>query len=236
MGAFGTGILENDTTVNHLIYIDTLRTMKLGNNKIQQIMLHNYLKEEDRVLEYDIDRYTEFWTAIAFAEWFYDKPSEEVIKKIEKIIKSNNSFDSWGESNERMSSIKEFYQTLQTSRINIEKRNWKIWFWENSFEITKNEFSDVLKREYELLTRLGIKNRIEILQKKYEGLTEDFEEPIFWATIAVMIDERNEMADVIKEKLEDIRNNSNSMNVIKVAYNEHHRTVIMDSIINIELP
>ena len=233
MGAWGVGILENDSTVDYLITINTLWKLKIDKEQIQQILQKKYLQEGDQMLEYNIDTYTEFWTAIAFAEWFYDRPSKVVIDKIERIITSNQRFYDWAEPDEpdeRMESINNFFQALKTPRLNNEKRIWKIWFWENRTDIIDNEYSETLSNEYRLLKRLGVKNIIEILLSKYHPLTEDFEEAIFWSTIAMCEKEIGTISKKVAQEIDRIEKNPNSMNVIKVAYNSQHRDEIMSSI------
>lgn len=233
MGAWGAGILENDSTVDYLITINALWNLKVDKEQIQHVLQKKYLQEGDKMLEYNIDFYTEFWTAIAFAEWFYDRPRKIVVDKIERIIRSNQRFYNWAEpdeSDERMESINNFFQNLKTPRLNNEKRIWKIWFWENRTDMIDNEYSENLSDEYRLLKKLGVKNIVEILLSKYQPLTEDFEEAIFWSTIGMCEKDIGEISKEVTQEINRIEKNPNSLNVISVAYNRHHRDEIMNSI------
>lgn len=230
MGAWGAGILENDSTVDYLIYINALWNLKFEKNKIQGILQKKFLQDGDNALNYDIDRYTEVWTAIGFAEWLYDKPSKEVIRKIEKIINSNQEFDTWVEPKERMQCIEKFLEVLQTPRPQNEKRLWKIWFWENSTNITDNSYAESLIHQFDTLSRMGIKNRIEILLDNYLPLTRDLEEPIFWGTIGKCEIEIDEIKLLTQEKIAELYDDTATMHVITVAYNENHRNRIVESL------
>lgn len=236
MGAIGEGILENDTTVDYLINLQVLFEAK---EEKDQIRKHFVKMENERLIssyEHDIDFYTEFWTAISYAQWMYsDGVEKEVLSKIERIVNEKPFFYCWGEPDQpqlRLESVKKFYNELENPRQLVKNKFCKFWFFESSRTITNNFISDQIEMKYEGLKYSNYRpeKRTEILLKLLKPLENDYEEIIFWSTIAERELNYGEVQNRTRDKLSEIYEGKDSLRVFRVAYSELSEKEMYDSV------
>ena len=70
MGTWGTGIFQNDTTVDIWKEFQTLYDQDLSLNEIRVRIEKNYNPQND------IESYSEIWTGIAYGQWMYGAVEE----------------------------------------------------------------------------------------------------------------------------------------------------------------
>ena len=236
MGAFGTAILENDTSVDYFMNYHILLGLRLEKSYIRELLIKNnqYLNDDDEFFEHCIDDYTEFWTAIAFAEWFYSSVSDEVMSKVERIVNTKPESGCWDEPEERLKDVIAFFNEIKLPRQSFEKELHKVWKWENTSNIIDSNYSYRIRWDYECLTRCKAKNAMEILLEKYAPLTQDFEDAIFWATIGCVEVDSHQIQETTISNLERILKNDQAFRVFKVAYGNKKVEMLKKSVVEIK--
>jgi len=76
MGAWGPGILHNDTTADIWVEYKELYNKGLSNKEIRIKLEKEYLPQNDE--EY----YSEIWTGIAYGQWMCGDLEEYTLKKV----------------------------------------------------------------------------------------------------------------------------------------------------------
>jgi hypothetical protein len=119
MGAWGTGILHNDTTVD--IWTEFKEMYSNGNSikEIRQKLEKEYKPEKDK--EY----YSEIWTGIAYGQWMCGELEEYTLEKV-KAATNEKWLPLWAEDKKslqkRIKALSEFITKIQTPRPTPLKR------------------------------------------------------------------------------------------------------------------
>lgn len=119
MGAWGTGILQNDTTAD--IWAEFKQLYHLGNNvgQICKIL-------EDEYSPIEQDEFADFWTGIAYGQWMCGELNKSVIHKLRRCIDEGIGLELWREDekdfSKRMKVISEFIEKIKTPRDKVLKR------------------------------------------------------------------------------------------------------------------
>jgi len=119
MGAWGTGILQNDTTCDIWVEVKELYNKGLSLKAIR-IQLEKAYKPNT-----DFEYYSEIWTGIAYGQWMCGELEEYTIKKI-KASTQEKWLTLWAEDKkdlqERINVLQKFIDKIQIPRPNPLKR------------------------------------------------------------------------------------------------------------------
>ena len=119
MGAWGTGILHNDTTADIWVEFKELYDKGLSLKEIR-LKLEKEYKPQD-----DIEYYAEIWTGIAYGQWMCGDIEEYTYKKV-KASTQLKWLTLWADDNKllqkRIKVLSEFIDKIQTPRPNPLKR------------------------------------------------------------------------------------------------------------------
>ena len=97
MGAWGTGVLSDDTA--HDVYDSYLDLFNRGNTA--EAIRANVLKEYSEILD-DEDEGPLAWLGIAKAQWDCGQLEPEVMKQVEKHVREGLGLSRWAEQGERV--------------------------------------------------------------------------------------------------------------------------------------
>lgn len=119
MGAWGTGILHNDTTVDIWTEFKELYNSGLSVKKIRQQLETEYQPEKDE------ENYSEIWTGIAYGQWMCGELEEYTLEKV-KAATDEKWLSLWAEDKKllqkRTKALSEFITKIQTPRPTPLKR------------------------------------------------------------------------------------------------------------------
>src|SRR5690554_1059554 len=92
MGAWGTGILQNDTTAD--VWAEYKQLYHLGNSpiSIREKLEKDYQPEDDE------DEYADFWTGIAHGQWMCGDLETLTLSKLNACISSGKGLELWKEN------------------------------------------------------------------------------------------------------------------------------------------
>ena len=95
--------------------------------------------------------------------------------------------------------------------------------------IATNIFSEELDQKYRILTHLNLDNNTisKLLLDSFKPLSKDFEKAIFWITILQCEIEYNKVRKETISKIEEIKLYKNSFRVLKVAYGDYYKDVML---------
>ncbi|WP_178987640.1 hypothetical protein [Winogradskyella schleiferi] len=120
MGAWGTGILQNDTTADIWAEYKHLYNLGHSSTKIRKQLEEQYHPENDD------DVFADFWTGIAHSQWMCGALEPETILKVKACIKTGKGLDLWKETKKdykkRVDALTIFVQKIQTPRKTPLKR------------------------------------------------------------------------------------------------------------------
>jgi hypothetical protein len=119
MGAWGFGILHNDTARD--VY-DAF--FKCFNAEAAPSTILTRLKRENRDLLGDPDDEPLFWMAVARAQWECGCLAPAVLKKVENIVRTGSGLDLWDEAGEMPLARRK--RALETFLKQLQKRNDKV--------------------------------------------------------------------------------------------------------------
>lgn len=118
MGAWGNGVMDNDTSSN--IYEDFMELFNEGQDP--NIVSEKLLHENQELIE-NPDDCNNFWFALAFAQWETKSLNSVVFDKVKDIIESENDLTVWRELDADEADIKKrkivlqkFLEKLQSER------------------------------------------------------------------------------------------------------------------------
>lgn len=115
MGAWGTGILQNDTTADIWAEFKELYNNGLSPKEIRIKLEKEYTPEKDE--EY----YGEIWTGIAYGQWMCGELENYTLKKVKDSTKSK-WLTLWEGDKKRVKALLEFFEKIKTPRPNPLKR------------------------------------------------------------------------------------------------------------------
>ena len=107
MGAWGTGILQNDVSAD--VYADFMERFEAG---VEPAAIRAELEESYADGLEDMDDMPSIWLAIAKAQWECGHLQPDVLAKVSEIITSEESLGLWEEGGEAL--LKERKQVLTT--------------------------------------------------------------------------------------------------------------------------
>lgn len=119
MGAWGTGILQNDTTADIWVEFKELYNKGLSLNQIRVKLEEQYKPQSDK--EY----YGEIWTGIAYGQWMYGDVEDYTFKKLTDATKLKWLIlwvDDKKLLEKRINAISDFILKIQTPRPSPLKR------------------------------------------------------------------------------------------------------------------
>jgi len=119
MGAWGAGILHNDTTADIWAEFKELYNSGMSVKEIRQQFEKEYQPEEDK------ENYSEIWTGIAYGQWMCGELDDYTLKKVENA--TDEKWQSlWAEDKKllqkRIKALSEFIIKIQTPRPSPLKR------------------------------------------------------------------------------------------------------------------
>jgi|SRR5690554_765146 len=125
MGAWGTGINQNDTFEDLLIEF-----MDLYNDNIELSDIPKIINEKNNNIINDNDECASFWFAMAMGQWKCGNLSPEVLNKVQEIYETNKGLDLWtiengaekGDFEKHKKAILKFIQKISTPNGNPIKR------------------------------------------------------------------------------------------------------------------
>ncbi len=119
MGAWGTGILQNDTTADIWVEFKELYNKGLSPKEIRVKLEKEYKPQGD------IEYYAEIWTGIAYGQWMCGEIEDYTFKKLKDAI-NLKWLTLWADDKKllekRIKAISDFNVKIQTSRPNPLKR------------------------------------------------------------------------------------------------------------------
>jgi DNA-binding transcriptional MerR regulator len=119
MGAWGTGILHNDTTADIWVEFKELYNSGLSVKEIRQQLEKEYQPEKDE------ENYSEIWTGIAYGQWMCGALEDYTFEKV-KNATDEKWQTLWAEDKKllqkRIKAISEFIIKIQTPRPTSLKR------------------------------------------------------------------------------------------------------------------
>ena len=119
MGAWGTGILHNDTTVDIWTEFKELYNSGLSAKEIRQQLEKEYQPEKDE------ENYSEIWTGIAYGQWMCGELEEYTLGKV-KAATDKKWLTLWAEDKKllqkRIKALSDFITKIQTLRPTSLKR------------------------------------------------------------------------------------------------------------------
>ena len=119
MGAWGTGILQNDTTADIWAEFKELYNKGFSSKEIRLKLEKQYKPQSDT--EY----YGEIWTGIAYGQWMCGDVEDYTFKKLNGAIKLKR-LSLWADNNKllkkRLKAISDFIEKIKTPKPNPLKR------------------------------------------------------------------------------------------------------------------
>lgn len=120
MGAWGTGILQNDTTAD--VWAEFKQLYHLGNS-VSEICK----KLEDEYMPiHEQEEYADFWTGIAHGEWMCGELKDSTISKLKECVNEGKGLELWKENEKdfvkRKKAISEFIEKIKTPKDKPLKR------------------------------------------------------------------------------------------------------------------
>lgn len=94
MGAWGTGINQNDTYQDLIIEF-----MDLYNDNVELKDIPKLINEKNDNIANDMDEYSSYWFAMAMGQWKCGGLQPEVLEKVQEIYNTNKGLDLWNEEN-----------------------------------------------------------------------------------------------------------------------------------------
>lgn len=94
MGAWGTGINQNDTFQDLIIEF-----MDLYNANVELKDIPKLVNEKHDNIANDMDEYSSYWFAMAMGQWKCGGLQTEVLEKVQEIYNTNKGLDLWNEEN-----------------------------------------------------------------------------------------------------------------------------------------
>lgn len=120
MGAWGTGILQNDTTAD--VWAEFKQHYNLGSNCIE---VRKQLEKEYEI-DSSSDIYADFWTGIAHGQWSYGELETYVLDKVKAILDKEYGLELWKDDEKqfksRFTSIQNFYDKILIPKEKPNKR------------------------------------------------------------------------------------------------------------------
>lgn len=120
MGAWGTGILQNDTTADIWVEFKTLYHLGKDVKEIRQYLEKEYSPNNDG------DIFADVWTGIAHGQWMCGGIEKYSLDKINEILENDKGLDLWKENErhlkERKKVISTFFEKIKTPREKTLKR------------------------------------------------------------------------------------------------------------------
>lgn len=120
MGAWGTGILQNDTTAD--VWAEFKQQYNLGSNCIE---VRKQLEKEYEI-DSSSDIYADFWTGIAYGQWSYGELEIYVLDKVKDILDKEYGLELWKDDEKqlknRLRSIQNFYYKILTPKDKPSRR------------------------------------------------------------------------------------------------------------------
>ncbi|MFY0675610.1 MAG: hypothetical protein JXQ87_19630 [Bacteroidia bacterium] len=120
MGAWGTGILQNDTTAD--VWAEFKQLYNLGSTGIE---IRKQLEKEYEI-DSSSDIYADFWTGIAHGQWSYGELETYVLDKLKAILDKEYGLELWQDDEKqfknRLKSIQNFYDKIQVPKEKPNKR------------------------------------------------------------------------------------------------------------------
>ena len=119
MGAWGTGILQNDTTAEIWVEFKELYNKGLSPKEIRLKLEKEYKPQSD------IENYAEIWTAIAYGQWMCGEIEDYTFKKL-KDATNPKWLTLWADDkkllDKRIKAISDFNEKIKNPRQTILKR------------------------------------------------------------------------------------------------------------------
>ncbi|AXT53183.1 DUF4259 domain-containing protein [Aquimarina sp. BL5] len=120
MGAWGTGILQNDTTADIWAEYKHLYNLSHSVTEIRKKLENEYNPDNDE------DEYADFWTGIAHSQWMCGELEPESILKVKECIETGKGLSLWKENEKdykkRIKTLTEFIEKIQKPKEKPLKR------------------------------------------------------------------------------------------------------------------
>ncbi|MBP6432537.1 MAG: hypothetical protein KA319_12290 [Ferruginibacter sp.] len=116
MGAWGTGILQNDTTADIWVEFKELYNKGLSPKEIRLKLEKEYKPQND------IENYAEIWTGIAYGQWMCGEVEDYTFKKLNESTKIKWQVlwaDDKKQFDKRVKAISDFIEKIHTPRQTI---------------------------------------------------------------------------------------------------------------------